>query len=295
VVYHTLNRTSMAASPVPSPEQPQRVRGIQCSDCRNVSRTTYWALNERPVCAKCKQQYAERIQRATGPGAMTRVLVQGIFAALGGAIITAIGISIFGMTRILFSVGVGFLIGSVIKRANGGWPGRKYQVLAVSLTYFALGLGAITPTLLSYRAASREIRRAAADSVAAARARAAAADSASDDDADKATESPTDGLAAMADSMEAERSKAPVHTSPEMEKAKELARLPTFAVIGGAVLLMITAPILANLQYGIYAAGLGLLAFGFGMKKAWDLTEGGIELQLSGPFKVGEGPIAPSF
>jgi hypothetical protein len=285
----------MAASPVPSPEQPQRVRGIQCSDCRSVSRTTYWALNERPVCAKCKQQYAERIQRATGPGAMTRVLVQGILAALGGAIITAIGISIFGMTRILFSVGVGFLIGSVIKRANGGWPGRKYQVLAVALTYFALGLGAFTPTLLSFGAAKRELQRATADSLAAARARAAAADSASDDDPDKPEAGATDELAAMADSMEAERSKPPVHKTPELEGAEKLARLPLYAIVGGAVLMMITMPILANLQYGIYAAGLGLLAFGFGMKKAWDLTEGGIELQLSGPFKVGEGPIAPSF
>ena len=58
---------------------------------------------------------------------------------------------------------------------------------------------------------------------------------------------------------------------------------------------MLTLPILANMQYGMYAAGLGLLAFAFGMKKAWDLAANGIELELSGPYKVGEGPIAPSF
>src|SRR2546423_1531942 len=120
----------MAASAVPSPE-PQRVRGIQCSDCRNVSRTSYYALNERPVCARCKQQYPERIALAKGPGALTRTIVQGVAAAVGGAILTAIGLSIFGLIRILCSVGVGFLVGSTIKRANGGWPGRKYQILAV--------------------------------------------------------------------------------------------------------------------------------------------------------------------
>jgi len=59
--------------------------------------------------------------------------------------------------------------------------------------------------------------------------------------------------------------------------------------------MILTLPILANLQYGIYAAGLGLVAFAFGMKKAWDLTEGGMVLELSGPYKVGDGPIAPSF
>jgi len=66
-------------------------------------------------------------------------------------------------------------------------------------------------------------------------------------------------------------------------------------VLGGALLLMLVLPILGLLQYGIYAAGVGVLAFGFGMKKAWDLTEGGIELALSGPFRVGEGPIPPTF
>jgi hypothetical protein len=283
----------MAASAVPTPE-PQRTRGIQCSDCRSVSRTSYYALNDRPVCARCKQQYAERIALAKGPGAMTRTVLLGMGAAVGGAILTAIGISIFGMMRILCSVGVGFLVGSTIKHANGGWPGRKYQILAVVLTYFALGFGAIMPTLLSLPAARREFQRAAADSAAAARAR-AVADSIAAQDSTKVEAGPTDGLAAIADSMEAARFKPPMHKSAGRENADKLAGVSVFGVIGGVLNMMIMLPILANLQYGIYAAGLGLLAFGFGMKKAWDLTEGGIELQLSGPYKVGEGPIAASF
>ena len=284
----------MAASAVPNPEQPQRVRGIQCSDCRNVSRTAYYALNERPVCARCKPQYAERIARAKGAGAMARTVVQGILAALGGALLTALGISIFGMIRILCSIGVGFLIGSAIKHANGGWPGRKYQVLAVALTYFSLGLGSIMPTLLSLRTARREYQRTVADSVAATRAR-AAADSAAAGDPNNASAGPTDQLAAIAESMEAARFRKPVHKSDGMQNAEKLARVSFFGMLNSVVIMMITLPILANLQYGIYAAGIGLLGFGFGMKKAWDLTEGAMELTLSGPHKVGEGPIAPSF
>ena len=282
----------MAASPVPSPEQPQNIRGIQCSDCRNVSRTAYYALNERPVCARCKQQYAERIARATGPGAWPRTVIQAMLVALAGAVLTAIGISIFGMVRIACSVGIGYLIGATIRKANGGWPGRKYQVLAVVLTYFALGLGAVLPTLFSLRAAHRDVQQAVADSIAAARAK-AAADSAAAENPDAV--SATDELAAMADSMEAARAKRPVHRSAELQNAERLARTSFVGAIAGALIMMITLPILANLQYGIYAAGFGLLAFGFGMKKAWDLTEGGVHLELSGPYKVGEGPIAPSF
>jgi hypothetical protein len=284
----------MAASPIPQPEEPQRVRGIQCSDCKNVSRTSYYALNERPLCVRCKQQYADRIARATAPGAWGRTVIQGVNAAGLGALLTALCITIFGFTRILCAVGVGYLVGGAISKANGGWPGRKYQYLAVGLTYFALGFGAVIPTIVSLRTARREYQHSVADSIAAARAR-AAADSEAAEDPNRPTAGPTDNLAAIADSMEAARFKRPVHKSVAAQNADKLAHVSLFGVITGLLTMMITLPVLANLQYGIYAAGLGLVAFAFGMKKAWDLTEGGIELELSGPFKVGEGPIRPSF
>src|SRR5947209_6260748 len=194
----------MAASPIPSREEPERVRGIQCSDCRNVSRISYYALNDRPVCVRCKQQYADRIARGTAPGAWGRAVFQGLNAASVGAVVTALGISIFGFTRILCAVGVGYLVGSAIKKANGGWPGRRYQYLAVGLTYFALGFGAVIPTLLSLQGARQAHQRVVADSIAAARAR-AAADSAAADDPNNTAARPTDQLAALADSMEAAR------------------------------------------------------------------------------------------
>lgn len=281
----------MAASA--RPEEPQRTRGVQCSDCRNVSRTSYYALNDRPICARCKPQYAERIARAKGPGAWARTVTLAVLAALGGAILTAIGISLIGPVRIICGVGVGYLVGSTIKHANGGWPGRKYQMLAVTLTYFALGLGMITPTLLSIRGAKRELQRAVADSIAAARARAEADSSAAENP--NVEKAPLADLAAMADSMEAARSKPRIRKTAELQNAEKLAGAHFFSMIGGVLVLMLTLPILANLQYGLYATGFGLLAFGYGMKKAWDLTEGGVELQVSGPFKVGEGPIAASF
>src|SRR5690349_19708029 len=137
----------MTASPVPNPEEPKRVHAIQCSDCRNVSRISYYALNERPICARCKLQYAERIARAKGHGAWNRAVFQGFNAASIGALVTALSITLFGLTRMICAVGVGYLVGTAIKKANGGWPGRKYQILAVGLTYYALGFGAIIPTL----------------------------------------------------------------------------------------------------------------------------------------------------
>jgi hypothetical protein len=282
----------MSASQRPTTNAPQRSRGLQCSDCKTVLRTHYYALNERPVCAKCREPYAERIQLGAGPGAMTRTLLYGVGAALIGAVLTGLGLRIFGLLRMVCAVGVGYFVGSAMKKANGGWPGRRFQVLAVVLTYIALGLGSVGPTLMSLGSARQELRRAAADSVAAARARAAAD---SDDADDAASAVPAADLGKLADSLEAARSRPRVRSSPELDNAKKLAGGGVVHMLGGALLLMLILPILGLLQYGIYPAAVGLLAFGFGMKKAWDLTEGGIELALSGPFRVGEGPIPPTF
>lgn len=281
----------MAASA--RPEEPQKTRGVQCSECGTVSRVSYYALNERPICARCKPQYAERIDRAKGPGAWSRTVALAVLAALGGAILTAIGISLIGPVRIICGVGVGYLVGTTIKNANGGWPGRKYQILAIVLTYFGLGLGMMTPTLLSIRGAKRELQRATADSIAAAQAKAEEDSAAAENP--NVEKAPLADLAGMADSMEAARSKPRVRKTADFQNAEKLAGAHFFSMIGGILVLMLTLPILANLQYGLYATGFALLAFGYGMKKAWDLTEGGVELEISGPFKVGEGPIAPSF
>jgi len=282
----------MSASQIPTANAPQRSHGMQCSDCKTVLRTHYYALNERPVCGKCREPYAERIELGAGPGAMTRTLLYGVGAALIGAVLTGLGLRIFGLLRMLCAVGVGYFVGSAIKKANGGWPGRRFQVLAVVLTYVALGLGSVAPTLMSLGSARQELRRAAADSAAAAQARAAAD---RDDDDDATSAAPAADLGKLADSLEAARSRPHVRPTPEVENAKKLAGGGMVHVLGGALLLMLVLPILGLLQYGIYAAGVGVLAFGFGMKKAWDLTEGGIELALSGPFRVGEGPIPPTF
>ena len=283
----------MSARPIPNAEEPKRGRGIQCSDCRTVMLTYYYALDERPLCARCQQPYAARIERGEGGGVMGRTLVYGVGAALAGAVLTALSLQIFGLLRMACSIGVGYLVGTAIKKANGGWPGRQFQLLAVVCTYLALGLGSVAPTVMSLGQARRELRQAAADSAAAARARAAA--DTLDDDEDPPAASPVADVANLADSLEAARSRPRPHRTPELENATKIAAVGVFGMLVRLMVLMITLPLLGLLQYGIYPAGVGVLAFMFGMKKAWDLTEGGVALTLSGPHRVGEGPIAPMF
>jgi hypothetical protein len=57
-----------------------------------------------------------------------------------------------------------------------------------------------------------------------------------------------------------------------------------------------TLPVLAMFEFGLYVAGVGLLALGFSLYKAWNLTDGqGLDLHLSGPHRVGSGPLQATF
>jgi hypothetical protein len=81
----------------------------------------------------------------------------------------------------------------------------------------------------------------------------------------------------------------------DAERAARLSGRGFFGVFVGLLVLLVTLPLLSLFAYGITGAVVGILGFGYGMHKAWTLTDGqGLDLQLSGPYRVGTGPIAPA-
>jgi hypothetical protein len=66
------------------------------------------------------------------------------------------------------------------------------------------------------------------------------------------------------------------------------------AMLMGVIGLLFILPILSSFSYGIYAGVISIFALGFGLKKAWELTALVTDYDLSGPFRVGEGPIPPT-
>jgi len=55
------------------------------------------------------------------------------------------------------------------------------------------------------------------------------------------------------------------------------------------------SPFVGLLNYGIFSAGVGLLLLVYSIFRAWRWTEQQQYLELSGPHKVGEGPIPPMY
>lgn len=67
---------------------------------------------------------------------------------------------------------------------------------------------------------------------------------------------------------------------------------PLGAVVN-ALLLMVTLPLVAPFAYGVQGAAIAYIALAFAVKKVWDMTSCPLELNLTGPFRVGRGPIDP--
>ena len=276
------------------------VRAMWCSDCKAPLRTQYYAMNTRPVCPKCKAGYEAQIDRGTGSAAFVRTVVYGGAAALGSAAILAgILLTIGAVGRILLAIGMGWAVGTAISKANGGYPGRHYQILAALLTYFAIGLGSIAPVV---REAGREQARWVADSTRGARDDSARAALAARQAAESGTVPGTDAATADVGSRPnwADSIDAATHSSARRPasnpNATKLGHGNPVAQIGVAIIMLFTLPLLTIFGFGgIYGAAMALFATGYGMYKAWDLTSGGPALEVSGPHKVGSGPIAPAF
>lgn len=262
--------------------QPSAAPYLWCSDCRAPMRDRYFALNERPICATCRPAYADRIKRADGPGAMWRVGMQGGLIALAGAVVLAIAISIFAPLRLFVIVPIGFFVGKRMMAALDGYSNRRYQYLAVSLTYAALLAGFAVPSAMAARkdAARRsEVRARMQGTVA------TEADALRDELASLTQPPPADSTnqAEATGDDEAPQSAKP----PVPAVAEDIGPGP-----GLAFVMLLLLPFIASMQFGLMFSAVGFSSIGYALYLAWSKTDGqGMRLELAGPFRVGHGPI----
>jgi hypothetical protein len=275
--------------PDPEPATPPPAPHMGCSECRAPMRDRYFALNERPICAKCRPKFVQMIERGTGPTAFRRALLHGLATGLVGAAVLGMLVLVFPFFRVLIVPAIGYAIGKRVMAAVDGYGGRRYQILAVSLTYFAVGLGSLVPAFNEAHEAAERRRAIQADTTR----RLATQGKAINEEfeAYMAEQAAINADDAVPDSASAEE--APADT-PAVVAKRATSKEPQIG-IGTILVAILTLPVLAMLAFGLYAGGFGLFTLGFAMYKAWQLTDGqGLDLQLRGPFRVGTGPIQPA-
>lgn len=231
-----------------------------CANCNQSLISDYYEAGGRIVCPACRTNIATALADRGGKERLILAAVYGTGAALLGALLWWGVRAATGYELGLIAVAVGFMVGYAVRAGAQGRGGRRFQIMAVLLTYVGVSLNYVP-----------DIVKAVYDSgkAAAAKAQEAAvgdAKSAGEPAADKGDQANNDGKPAGAGATK------------ESDKPVSLVHLILFAflVLGYAA----AAPFLAGASNVI-----GILIIGFALWEAWKMNRA-VEVVFSGPFQV---------
>jgi hypothetical protein len=109
-----------------------------CAECRVPIVDVYYEADEGVICAACHTRIASPGTNASDDDRFSRAVAFGIAAAAAGALIYFAVLAATGREVIFVALVVGFLVGKAVRLGARGRGGRRYQWLAVALTYLAI-------------------------------------------------------------------------------------------------------------------------------------------------------------
>jgi hypothetical protein len=215
---------------------------VTCAVCGKSVDREYYHANGKPICDSCRQVVTAATATPRSAGTLAVAGVFGLGAAIAGAAIYYAVIAIANLEIGIVAILIGYMVGWAVRKGAGGGGGRRFQILAVVLTYWAVGL-AYTP--LAFKELSKDRQESSASTLT------------------------SDSTAAKA---------------PE-----DLSGRGVTLAVGGLVLFAFALPLFS--VFGSMPLGLisALIIF-IGLRQAWQMT-GKPELVISGPYKVGTGPM----
>lgn len=228
---------------------------VTCALCKGSVRNEYYDVQGAPTCVLCTHKVQRGLAGGPGPFAFGRALLMGSGAAVLGAIIYYAVIAITNFEIGLVAILIGWLVGRAVRRASRNYGGRRFQLLAVALTYLAVGL-AYTPFIAKSEIAKRQGATTGAPSA------------------------PT----ANASGPEADAAPNPVAPAPVARDAGPASLGTLVVALGAAALFVVILPVvvvLGSLPSGLISA----LIIGIGMQQAWKMTAEE-EVNISGPYRI---------
>jgi uncharacterized protein (DUF983 family) len=115
---------------------------MSCAVCRQPISGSYFKIKSSPVCAGCTEKIRAKMPRDSH-GAFARAVVFGIVGAVIGLTLYVAFALATGLIIGWVSLAVGWIVGKAMRMGSGGVGGRRYQVVAVLLTYFAVSMSAV--------------------------------------------------------------------------------------------------------------------------------------------------------
>jgi len=239
-----------------------------CKLCGAALRGSYHMVNDDIACAKCRFAAEERLQGGTSAAGLARAIAFGVGAAIVGAVAYYAFTKATGIEWALLTGLVGLGVGKAVNIGGNWHGGRKFQVVALALTWLAMG-GAYMPFMLE----------------------------GAGNGAQKAREKIAAQATATADSIRAANgADAPLDSAAlaAVAKAKERAaiakdfKLPMSVALIAIVVGLFTAPVLVAVTSPISG-----LFIAYALYRAWKFNRGGQQITVGGPFRLQAAPGAP--
>ena len=113
---------------------------VKCSVCGALLTERAYAVKGEPACTRCAEAAGVPIDSHV---LFTTALVYGMVAAIGGCAFYAGFTIAFHFYIGYVALAVGWMVGKAMMAGSKGVGGRKYQIVAVALTYLAISLASV--------------------------------------------------------------------------------------------------------------------------------------------------------
>jgi hypothetical protein len=142
------------------PDHQSSASGAACAVCGEEIQVYYYEAAGRTVCRHCKARDEAANGSASAGRGMAGAAVFGAMGALAGAAIYLGILFATGYEVGLVAILVGWIVGKAVFVGSGRTGGRRYQVLATVLTYFAISVSYV-PQMIGQMLEESESRMAA--------------------------------------------------------------------------------------------------------------------------------------
>ena len=276
-------------------------KAVTCTSCKREISGQYYEVGGRVICGRCRAILLSQLNPSSGRSQrFAKALGLGIAGAAAGSAIYYIVREVTGFDIGLVAVVVGFLAGKGVRKGSGGRGGRRYQILAVVLTYFAMSSTYVPVAMKELKGAktratdSTAVRRLRARKLAASKPQvpdsaAVAADSARPVDAEKVAvaDSPVVAGDSVARANAANDSIAQKLGSVGAHRSSSLSAGEWIVGVLALFLLLAGLPVLAG-----FGSPLSLIFLVIAIMQAWKINRA-VKITITGPYQIG-GPQAPA-
>jgi hypothetical protein len=230
---------------------------VTCAVCSQTIHDEYFDVNGQSVCARCHATLSEHAEPLRGWAPFLRALMFGIAAAVLGAILYYAVVAITHLEIGIVAIAIGYMVGYGIRMGTRGRGGRRFQIIAVLLTYWSVGL-AYVPLAFKEIAQDRQ---------------------------ENAAQTTRQSSSAQPSGQPQAGQPSRDSAEPVSGEARRVSLVLVVAVLLGFSFALPVLAIVGSMPSGLISGAI----IAFGMHQAWRMT-GAPHLVISGPYRIGTTP-----